>query len=181
MLTYNHERFIAQALSSILMQHVNFNYEVIVADDCFTDQTQAIIKDFQSRHPDKILPLLRDRNLGAMRNLKETLKVCRGQYVATLEGDDCWTRDDKLQTQVDFLDGHPDHAVCCARALLIDETPTGHSWPAPVISAGSYTITDLFDQNLVATCTVMYRWGSMVSLPDWILSLKMADWPSNQI
>jgi len=57
MLTYNHERFIAQALSSILMQRVNINYEIIVADDCSTDQTQQIVQEFRSRYPDKIIPL----------------------------------------------------------------------------------------------------------------------------
>jgi glycosyltransferase involved in cell wall biosynthesis len=177
MITYNHERFIAQALSSILKQHVNFNFEIIVADDCSTDGTRAIVKNFHGRYPDKIIPLLRERNLGAMRNFKETLATCRGQYVAVLEGDDYWTCSDKVQKQVDFLDGHPDHAVCCARALFVDETVTGHSFVAPVIPAGSYTIRDLFDQNLVVTCTVMYRWGLVGSLPDWVLSLKMADWP----
>lgn len=177
MITYNHERFISQALSSVLAQRANFDFEIIVAEDCSTDGTRAILMDFVQRYPGKILPLLRDRNLGMMQNFREALAACRGEYLAFLEGDDHWIREDKLQSQVDFLDSHPDHAVCCARAQFVDETGGGQSRIYPTIPAGSYTIADLFETNWVVTCTVMYRWGSVSPLPDWFLTLKMADWP----
>jgi glycosyltransferase involved in cell wall biosynthesis len=176
-ITYNHERFIAQALSSVLAQRVNFDYEIIVADDCSSDGTRAIVMDFVRRYPGKILPLLRERNLGMVRNCREALAASRGEYLALLEGDDYWIRQEKLQSQVDFLDAHPDHAVCCARAQFVDETGGGQSRIYPVIPAGSYTIADLFETNWVVTCTVMYRWGTVGSLPDWFLTLKMTDWP----
>src|SRR6267378_159018 len=115
MVTYNHERYIAQALSSVVAQRTNFDFEIIVAEDCSTDGTRAIVMDFARRYPGKILPLLRERNLGMMRNFKEALAASSGSYVALLDGDDYWIREDKLQAQVDFLDSHPDHAVCCTR------------------------------------------------------------------
>ena len=68
MVTYNHERFIAHALSSVLAQRTNFDFEIIVAEDCSTDGTRAIVIDFARRCPGKILPLLRERNLGMARN-----------------------------------------------------------------------------------------------------------------
>jgi glycosyltransferase involved in cell wall biosynthesis len=176
MVTYNHERFIAQALSSVLAQRTNFDFEIIVAEDCSTDGTRAIVMDFARRYPGKILPLLRDHNLGMMQNFREAVTACHGEYLALLEGDDYWIQDDKLQSQVDFLDSHPDHAVCCARAEFVDDD-AGCRTVNPVIPAGSYTIADLFDGNFVATCTVTYRWGSVGVLPDWLLTLKMADWP----
>jgi glycosyltransferase involved in cell wall biosynthesis len=177
MITYNHEPFIAQALSSILAQRTNFEFEIIVAEDCSTDGTRAILMDFVRRYPHKILPLLRERNLGMVRNFREALAACRGKYVAMLEGDDYWVRDDKIQSQTDFLDAHPDHAVCCARAQFVDETAGGQAGIYPAIPSGSYTFADLLETNWVATCTVMYRWSSVGSLPDWFLTLKMADWP----
>jgi glycosyltransferase involved in cell wall biosynthesis len=122
MITYNQERFIARALASILAQRVNFDYEIIVAEDNSKDGTRDIVLDFHRRYPGRIIPLLRDRNLGAMRNFKEALEVCRRKYVALLEGDDYWTHEDKLQTQINFLDEHPDHAICCHRAQFVDET-----------------------------------------------------------
>jgi glycosyltransferase involved in cell wall biosynthesis len=177
MITYNHDRFIAQALESVLAQRVNFDYEIVIGEDCSTDRTREILMDFCRRYPKRIVPLLRDKNVGAMRNLEATLAACRGQYLALLEGDDYWTCEDKLQRQVDFLDEHPDHAICCHRAQCVDETGGGQSWISPTLPAGTYTITDLFHLNWVVTCSVMYRWGSVGSLPDWILPLKMGDWP----
>src|SRR6266851_2492098 len=144
MVTYNHERFIAHALSSVLAQRTNVDFEIIVAEDCSTDGTRAIVMDFARRYPGKILPLLRERNLGMMRN---------------------------------FLDAHPDHAVCCARAQFVDETAGGQSGIYPGAPSGSYTIADLIQNNFIVTGTVMYRWGSVGPLPDWFLTLKLADWP----
>jgi glycosyltransferase involved in cell wall biosynthesis len=177
MITYNHEHFIAQALSSVLAQRVNFDYEIIVAEDCSTDATRGIVMDFQRRNPDKIIPLLRERNLGVMRNFREALARCRGEYVALLEGDDYWTSQDKVQRQVDLLDAHDDYAICCHRAQLVDERAGGKCGISPGLPSGSYTITDLLDMNWIMTATVVYRRGSIGPLPDWFVTLKMADWP----
>jgi glycosyltransferase involved in cell wall biosynthesis len=177
MITYNQERFIAQALASVLAQRVNFDYEILVAEDNSTDGTRDIVLDFHRRYPGRIVPLLRDRNLGAMKNFKEALTSCRGKYLAMLEGDDYWIHEDKLQAQINFLDEHSDHAICCHRAQFVDETGGGQSRIFPTLPAGTYTIADLFDGNWVVTCSAMYRWGSVGPLPDWLLTLKMADWP----
>jgi glycosyltransferase involved in cell wall biosynthesis len=175
--TYNQERFIGRAIESVLAQKVNFDYEIVIGEDNSGDGTRDIVLYFHRRYPSRIVPLLGDRNLGAMRNFKEALAVCRGKYVALLEGDDYWTHQDKLHTQTDFLDAHPEYTVCCARAQLLDETGRGYSAIHPTIPSGSYTIADLFETNWLATCTVMYRWGSVGPLPDWVLNLKMGDWP----
>jgi glycosyltransferase involved in cell wall biosynthesis len=199
-ITYNHERFIAQAIESVLAQHVNFDIEVVVGEDCSTDRTRAILMDFHRRYPDRIVPLLRDRNLGAMRNLHETLASCRGQYVALLEGDDYWISVDKLQKQVDFLDAHPDRAICCSRARVEVEgdgesgtlRPQAgrvfpvfpNSAPASEVSgllpvtpkaAGAYTVEDLLKENFVMTCTVVYRWGGILPLPSWFFRSSLGD------
>lgn len=178
-ITYNHERFIRQALESVLAQQVNFDYEIVVGEDCSTDGTRAILMDFHRRYPERIVPLLHDRNIGAMRNFQATLSACRGQYLAIVEGDDYWTCDNKLQRQVDFLDRHPDYAICFHRAQIRDEMATDRAGLLPHFGfkAGSYTIEDLLAENFITTCTVMYRWGSVGLLPDWFLDLKLGDWP----
>lgn len=179
MITYNHERFIRQALESVLAQRVNFDYEIVVGEDCSSDGTRAIVMDLYHQNPGRIVPFFRDRNMGAMWNFRETLASCRGQYLALLEGDDYWTSEDKLQKQVDFLDQHPDYALCCHRAQVRDETGAGRdrTWPGPDFIAGSYTIEDLIEENFIGTCTVMYRWGSIGRIPEWFLNLKLGDWP----
>lgn len=177
MITYNQERFIAQALESVLAQRVNFDYEIVIGEDCSTDGTREILMQFSRRYPNRIVLLLRDTNVGAMRNFEAALAACRGQYLALLEGDDYWTSPDKLQRQVDFLDDHPDYAICCARARVMDEIGTASAVILPPNSADTYTIEDLLEENFIATCTVMYRWGSVDTIPGWFREMKMGDWP----
>jgi glycosyltransferase involved in cell wall biosynthesis len=176
-ITYNHERFLAQALESILSQHVNFDYEIVVGEDCSTDSTREVLNDLRRRYPGQIVSLMRNRNVGAMKNLQETLAACTGQYVALLEGDDFWTCDLKLQRQVDFLDANPTCAISCHRARLLDEMGTSKHSLFPVIPAGVYTLEDLLSGNFVMTCTVVCRWSSLGRLPGWFLDLGLGDWP----
>ena len=177
MITYNHERFIAQALESILAQKVNFDYEIVVGEDCSTDRTRDILMDFHRRYPDRIVPLLRDQNLGPMGNTEATLAACRGLYLGFLEGDDYWICEHKLQRQVDFLDAHPDYAICCHRVRILDEMATNRAGVLPHRSPGSYTLEDLLTGNFIYTCTVVYRRSTRGELPSWFRQIKLADWP----
>ncbi|MCF6185625.1 MAG: glycosyltransferase, partial [Bacteroidales bacterium] len=111
MLTYNHEKFIAQAIESVLMQKVSFNYELIIGDDCSQDNTQKIIREYQKKHPDIIKPVLRTKNIGANNNFVDIFKKATGKYIALLEGDDYWTDPNKLQKQVDFLEANPEYGI----------------------------------------------------------------------
>jgi glycosyltransferase involved in cell wall biosynthesis len=176
-ITYNHERFIAQAIESVLAQQVKFEFEIVIGEDCSTDGTRAIIMDFHRRYPGRILPLLRDQNIGGPRNMEATLAACRGQYVALIEGDDYWTCDDKLQRQVDFLDTHHDCAVCCHRVQILDEMGTGQDGVFPPYGAGSYTIEDLLKGNFVYTCTTVIRRDLFSPLPGCFLDMNIGDWP----
>ena len=177
MITYNHERFIRQAVESVLAQKVNFDFEIVIGEDCSTDNTRKIVTELQQQCPKRIVALMRPRNLGAMRNLQETLAACKGQYIALLEGDDYWTSEDKLQRQVESLDSHPECAISCHRARFINEMSPGNTTVFPSISAGTYSIDDLLCGNFIMTCSAVCRWGSMGRLPDWFLSLSLADWP----
>lgn len=121
MITYNHEAFIAQAIESVLIQQTNFAVELVIGEDCSTDNTRTIVRDFAERYPDHIRLLLPEHNLGMLPNFVATLKACRGQYVALLEGDDYWTDPFKLQKQVEFLEGHPEYVLCHHDAVITDE------------------------------------------------------------
>jgi len=202
MITYNHEQFIGQAIESVLAQKVNFDYELVIGEDCSTDGTRAVILDFQRRHPDRIFPLLRERNLGGPRNFLGTLAACRGKYLALLEGDDYWICTGKLQRQVDFLEANPTWSICCTRAQVKNEAKidsiklrvqTGTVFPSrpgspqssdedlsgllPVTprAAGTYTLDDLLMENFIPTCTVMYRWNIPIRLPSSFAKLTLGD------
>lgn len=176
MITYNQERYIGQAIESVLAQKVNFDYEIIIGEDCSTDGTREIVMDYQRRYPERIVPILRERNLGPMRNIESVLTACRGQYLTILEGDDYWTSVDKLQKQVDFLDAHPDCGLCCHRVKTLNETGTAEFDVFPPRAAGPYTIEDLLKGNFVMTCSSVMRRDLMADVPPWLCVVKVGDW-----
>ena len=121
-ITYNHERYLHRSLDSVLSQKTDFEFEVVVGEDCSNDSTREILMGYRERYPDKIRLLFRDRNFGRPTlNVYETAMECRGKYIATLEGDDFWTDGSKLQKAVDFLEAHPEYSGCANPSLLIGE------------------------------------------------------------
>lgn len=103
MITFNHGPYIAQAIQGVLCQETDFPVELIVGEDCSTDQTREIVLDFQRRYPEQIRILFTEKNVGAHKNFRRTALAARGKYMAFCEGDDWWHRKDKLQLQVDTL------------------------------------------------------------------------------
>ena len=120
-LTYNHEKYVRQALDSILMQKTTFAYEILVGDDASTDGTAEILKEYQKKYPNIFRLFLREKNIGATKNSYELLTSAKGRYLATCEGDDYWTDPNKLQLQVDFLEKHPDYIGCAHRFMIVDD------------------------------------------------------------
>ena len=179
MITYNQEKFIAQAIESVMMQQTNFRHELVIGEDCSTDKTREICIEYQEKYPDKIRLLLHEKNLGMMQNFFQTFQACQGQYVALLEGDDYWIAPHKLQKQTDFLDTHPDYATCFTRTLAFAEDNGRKPYyiPAPKYQKHTLTLEDLLRCNSIATCSVMFRNQLSRSLPDWFFSLQMGDWP----
>jgi len=111
MITYNHGRFIEQAIQSAINQQTDFPYRLVIGEDCSSDKTREIVKRYAQKYQHKIQALLHPRNLGQTANAREVFKACTGKYIAFLEGDDYWTDPLKLQKQVDFLDSNPDYGL----------------------------------------------------------------------
>lgn len=112
MITYNHESYIKQAIDSVLMQKCNFAFELVIGEDCSTDNTFKICQELAKNNPQiKLLPSI--SNLGMMPNFIRTLEACEGKYIAICEGDDYWTDPLKLQKQVDFLGANEEYGLCC--------------------------------------------------------------------
>lgn len=118
--THNQERFIGEALDSVLGQKTLFPFEVIVSDDASSDGTIAILKEYQANNPDKIRLLLSDTNLGGPQNLKRVIEASNAQYITCLDGDDFYTDEYKLQKQVDFLENHLEYVACFHNTWFVD-------------------------------------------------------------
>jgi glycosyltransferase involved in cell wall biosynthesis len=180
MLTYNHEKYIARAIESVLMQKTGFPIELVIGEDCSKDGTRAIVRDFEAKYPDIIVAVYQEKNVGVMRNsLDYTFPLLRGKYIAILEGDDYWTDPQKLSKQVAILESNPQFSSCFHEVLQVNES-TGTTFPIVKIrQQRTFTTDDLLKKNRIPTCSVIYRnnWGKR--LPDWLRKLELGDWPMN--
>jgi glycosyltransferase involved in cell wall biosynthesis len=178
MITYNHERYIAQAIQSVLDQQVDFPIELIVGDDASTDGAPEIIRRFQAAHPQVIRARLATVNQGAFPNFRQCFEACRGQYIALLEGDDYWTSPHKLRRQVEAMDRHPDWAVCFHRVHCISEEAGGEPRVFPPGRIPEVRkLRDILKANFIQTCSVMYRAGLVRDFPPDFPKLALGDWP----
>lgn len=155
-LAYNKSEIIDEALSGILSQHTTFPYEIIIAEDCSTDNTLEICRAWQSRFPDKVKILANEKNMGIMANYCNAFSHCSGKYVALCDADDYWISTHKLQRQVDFLESHPDFAICFHRVINYYEADSSKS-----LSNGTQrtitTIVDLSKSNYISSVSMMVR------------------------
>lgn len=119
-ITYNHEKYISRALDSVLSQVTNFKIEILIGEDASSDRTTEILKKYEDRKIDNLFIYYRENNLNASRNIYDLYKKARGKYIANLEGDDFWNSDEKLQTQVDFLEKN-NFIACTHECYLVDE------------------------------------------------------------
>ena len=117
--TYNQERFVEQALQSILNQNTNFQYEVIIGDDCSTDLTRKIIQDFLIKYRDIVVPVFHEKNIGPLENLKAVYRKAKGKYIYHLDGDDL-ALPNKLQRQFDVMESNLDCSICTHDMRYID-------------------------------------------------------------
>lgn len=116
--TYNHEQYIEKCLDSILQQKVNFEYEIIVADDCSTDETVQLI---ERKYGDKVLLRRRNLNVGLCRNMYDAYMNANGKYIFECNGDDYLPVDSVLQKHVDFLEKNREYYSVSNWYLFVDE------------------------------------------------------------
>lgn len=118
--TYNQEKYIQKCLESLVNQDVDFDFEIIVSDDCSTDGTRNIINEFVLKYPSIIRPIFHNENIGAFRNFVFVHKQACGQYVAHMDGDD-YALPGKLQKQANFLDCNLRCSFVCHYVNLVSE------------------------------------------------------------
>ncbi len=120
-ITYNHEKYIGQAIDSFLMQETYFPIEIVIGDDCSKDGTSLIIENYKKKHPSLVRIVTSKSNVGFVENFRRTLNACKGRYIAICEGDDYWIDKQKVQIQVEFLESHPEYVITYHDACPFDE------------------------------------------------------------
>jgi GT2 family glycosyltransferase len=179
MATYNHEKYITQAIESVLIQQTGFPIELLVGEDCSTDNTRKIIESFANRYPSIVRPVFREKNIGAALNFANLYELSSGEYLAELEGDDYWTDPLKLRKQVAFLEQNQDFSMCFHNAIVYyqDGSKSSHPWVTPGNrNHRRYTLADILPGNFIQSCSVVYR-KTLPKIPEWLNSVPMGDWP----
>lgn len=144
--TYNHAPYIRQAIEGVLMQQTDFNFELCIGEDDSTDGTREICKEYAAKYPDKVRLFLRQKKdkiyvngrMTGKYNSRQTLKACRGKYIAALEGDDFWIDPKKLQIQFDFMEANPGLMMCGTRCLHWRASGDGGGYVMPEAKYGTW-------------------------------------------
>jgi glycosyltransferase involved in cell wall biosynthesis len=177
MITYNHEKYIHQALDSVLVQKTTYNYEIVIGEDASTDNTRKILLEYQALYPERIRLILHEKNVGAMTNQYMTLQACRGKYIAILEGDDFWVDTHKLQKQASLMEQDSSVVLCGGQAHILWPGQTmGAIGEYPLEIKTEYDFTDVVLANPFSTCTVMFRPHPMLDLQKEHLDSPVGDW-----
>jgi glycosyltransferase involved in cell wall biosynthesis len=162
-ITYNHARFIAKAVESVLEQITRFSVEINILDDCSTDGTSDILRDFKRRFPDKINLTINEKNIGnkvTQRNFIKGFKTLKGDFIAILEGDDYWDNPNKLQRQVDYLEANPGYVATAHNVLKVyeDSDKDSHLFLPPPEGRDVFNIDDVIYLRVYChTSTLVYR------------------------
>lgn len=173
MITYNHEKFIKDAIEGVLMQKTVFPIQLIIGEDYSTDNTRAICEEYQKRHPQLIKLLPTEINLGMMPNFIRTLDACKDKYIALCEGDDYWTDATKLQRQVDFLERNRNYAGTAENAVVLNDYGEKHLFGKK--PSRDVTIKELIKGRQFATASILFR--NNLTIPSYFNEFIAGDTP----
>ena len=127
MMTYFHEKYVRQAIESVLSQKTGYTFELVISDDCSQDGTADILREYEAEYPDRIRVNINETNIGIPSNIYKARTMCRGRYITNLSGDDYWINDEKIETEVRFLDEHPEYsAAACRIELRMDDSTVAY-------------------------------------------------------
>ena len=182
MITYNHEKYIEQAINGVLMQECDFEIELIISNDCSTDKTNEIVHNICQNHPKAALIKyhFQKKNIGMMNNFAFAINQCSGQYIALCEGDDYWTDSLKLKKQIDFMVSNPEISFTFHRAEILHKDKFQLNYRNKFyIDRKTFETKHLFRKAGARYCTAssIFRKDVFENFPNWILKCHVADFP----
>jgi glycosyltransferase involved in cell wall biosynthesis len=183
LITYKHEAYIRQAIDGVLLQNVNFDWELIIADDCSPDRTRQILEEYKEKYPKLITLILQQKNIGGGKNFARLMEAANGKYIAYLEGDDYWTHPLKLQMQIDFLESNLEYGLVCTDAEFYNQQSSSYIKRRLYHNAScDITFNRLLQKNTIISFTVVLRteiYRKIQFINDFAIDegWKMGDYP----
>lgn len=176
-LVFNHERFIKQALESILKQKTNYKFQVMAFDDCSSDRSYDVMMELAALYPEQLKVFRNSKNLGDFWNLRSNFSQLDSKYVALLDGDDYWDNETKIEKMVTYLEGHPGAVATSHNVrLLFDNQSTKLLNPKP-FDRSEHTVEDLISGYCYHhTSALIYRNVFKGKLPEAYFNPKAGDW-----
>lgn len=183
MLTYNHAAFVQQAIESVLGQQTSFPVRLVIGDDGSTDETRALVAEYDRQYPGRFKLLFHEHNVGIIPNFVQVLASCEAPFVAILDGDDYWTNPHKLQQQLDFLQAHSDFSVAAHDAEMFwqDESKPPQRFSAArealQHNREEFTHADVVRNGwFLPTASLVFRSELIRELPPWFSTVFSGDY-----
>jgi len=164
--TYNHEKYIKQCIESALMQNTKFDFEIVIGEDYSTDHTRQICSEYALKYPIQIRLLDRGKNLGMCENIFDSIKQCKGKYIAILDGDDYWIHPFKLQMQFEYLEANKEMNLVFHQSIKLNEVLNSISF-FKKYGKLRYSIFEIIDSWIMATGSMFFRAEAM-DYPDFL-------------
>ena len=161
-LVYNHEPYLRDCFEGFVMQQTNFSFVAIVHDDASTDNSAAIIREYEAKYPHIFKPIYETENQYSKKDgtidriMNEAIDATGAKYVAMCEGDDYWTDPLKLQKQVDFMEANETFSMCFHNVKVLDDNKEFLNLYSH-LEEKEYTAHEIYERWTIPTCSVMYR------------------------
>ena len=179
--SYNRADTVGQTIDSILVQKVDADIEIVIGDDCSTDNAREVLLRYKEMHPDVIKLLFHKQNMGLGANWATCVKACKGKYICNCDNDDYWHNEHKLQIQLDYMESHPESNICITNHRTHNRT-TGEIKEVDVHLDHEHIQDQMWNGGRFCNATIMYRADFMkahLDLDEFIKRrLSLQDWPA---
>ena len=179
--SYNRVDTVGQTIDSILAQKVDADMEIVIGDDCSTDNAREVLLKYKEQHPDVIRLLFHEKNMGLGANWATCVKACRGKYICNCDNDDYWHNENKLQIQLDYMESHPECNICITNHRTHNRT-TGEIREVLVHLDHTDIQYSMWHSQNFCNATIMYRADFMKAHLDLDAFIKrrftLQDWPA---
>ena len=179
--SYNRANTVGQTIDSIVAQKVDADIEIVIGDDCSTDNAREVLLAYKEKYPDIIRLIFHEQNVGLGANWATCVKACRGKYICNCDNDDYWHNEHKLQIQLDYMESHPECNICITNHRTHNRT-TGEIMEVEVTLDHEHIQDQMWNGGRFCNATIMYRADFMKAHLDLDEFIKrrftLQDWPA---